>query len=164
MTGSEFDPYEILGVRPGASQEEIRAAYREQAARFHPDKHRGNPLEPLAVEKLRNINRARELLLDGQGGRSSRNAGSRASARTTEAPRGPADIVSWLGGTLGTIVGVLFFLRFGVVILRELFMVLRAVTVGLFGLLRLSPIFLIALMVGIAMLAGYWLKARHRER
>jgi hypothetical protein len=164
MTSPEFDPYEILGVRPGASQEEIRAAYREQAARFHPDKHRGNPLEPLAVEKLRNINRARELLLDGQGGRSSGNAGSRASARPAEAPRGPADIVSWLGGTLGTIVGVLFFLRFGVVILRELFMVLRAVTVGLFGLLRLSPIFLIALMVGIAMLGGYWLKARHRER
>jgi len=165
VTSPEFDPYEILGVRPGASQEEIRAAYREQAARYHPDKHRGNPLEPLAVEKLRDINRAREMLLDVPGGgRASGNAGPRASVRPAAAPRGPADIVSWLGGTLGTIVGVLFLLRFGVVILREVFMLLRWVMVGLLGLFRIGPIFLIALMVGIAMLAGYWLKARHRER
>jgi hypothetical protein len=167
MTSPEFDPYEILGVRPGASEEEIRAAYREQAARYHPDKHRGNPLEPLAVEKLQAINRAREMLLDGRAPgrrRATANQGAGASARPVEGPRGPADLVSWLGGTVGTIVGVLFLLRFGVVILRGLFVVVRGAIMALFGLLRISPIFVIALMVGVAMLTGYWLKARHRER
>jgi hypothetical protein len=33
----EIDPEEILGVRPGASLEEIRAAYHQQAKKYHPD-------------------------------------------------------------------------------------------------------------------------------
>src|SRR5215471_3455417 len=163
MASSEFDPYEVLGVRPGATEEEIRSAYKEQALRFHPDKHRGNPLESLAVEKLRDINRAREMLLGGRcRGRSYEDAGPPAAG---ERPRGrPADMVSWLGGTLGTIVAAVFLLRFGAVIFRELFVVLRGAMMGLLFLVRMSPLFLIALMVVGAMLAGYWLKARHRER
>jgi len=31
-------PYDILGIRPGASREEIKAAYREQIKLYHPDK------------------------------------------------------------------------------------------------------------------------------
>ncbi len=34
---SSFDPYKILGIKPGASQDEIRRAYRRQAAKYHPD-------------------------------------------------------------------------------------------------------------------------------
>jgi len=162
MASSEFDPYEVLGVRPGASEEEIRSAYKEQALRFHPDKHRGNPLESLAVEKLRDINRAREMLLGRGRERSYGNAGS-AAARQPARGR-PTDMVSWLGGTLGTIVAAVFLLRFGAVIFRELFVVLRGAMMGLLFLVRMSPLFLIALMVVGAMLAGYWLKARHRER
>jgi hypothetical protein len=170
MATSDFDPYEVLGVRQGASEEEIRAAYKEQAARYHPDKHRGNPLEPLAVEKLRDINRARDMLLrdpprwggarrGAEGGESARASGSSTPARSAG-----SELVSWLGGTVGTILGVLFLLRFGVVFIREIFMVLRAAMMGVLWVLRISPIFVIALMIGIAMLTGYWLKARHRER
>jgi hypothetical protein len=31
------DPYAVLGVRPGSSERQIAAAYREQAKRWHPD-------------------------------------------------------------------------------------------------------------------------------
>jgi len=165
MASSEFDPYEVLGVRPGATEKEIRSAYKEQALRFHPDKHRGNPLEALAVEKLRDLNRARDMLLGKEGrGRSYGGETGRPPAASA-APRGrPVDMVSWLGGTLGTVVAVVFLLRFGAVLFRELFILLRGAMMGLLWLVRISPLFVIALMVVGAMLAGYWLKARHRER
>ena len=163
MASSEFDPYEVLGVRAGATEEEIRAAYKEQALRFHPDKHRGNPLEALAVEKLRDLNRAREMLLGGD--RTDRSPGGDRGPRAGVPARGrPQDLVSWLGGTLGTIVAVVFLLRFGAVIFRELFALVRGAVMGLVWLARMSPMFLIVFMVVGAMLAGYWLKARHRER
>jgi curved DNA-binding protein CbpA len=164
MTSPDFDPYQALGVGPGASEAEIRAAYKALAAKYHPDKHRGNPLEPLAAEKLQAINRAREMLLDGR----SRSRGAWGGApRNSAAPAprsGSTDLVSWLGKTAGTIVTVLFLLRFGTLLFREAFAIMRALMMGLLWVMRISPICVIALMVGIAMLTGYWLKARHRER
>src|SRR5262245_37644513 len=35
--GLQFDPYQVLGLRPGASQEEIREAYYRVAKKHHPD-------------------------------------------------------------------------------------------------------------------------------
>jgi molecular chaperone DnaJ len=74
------DPYEVLGVRPGASQEEIRTAYRELAKKYHPDKYQNNPLGDLAVEKMKEINEAYEFLMK-QGGGSSAGPGSSGSYR-----------------------------------------------------------------------------------
>lgn len=56
------NPYEVLGIKEGASQEEIKAAYREQVKKYHPDKHQDNPLQELAEEKLQEINEAYEYL------------------------------------------------------------------------------------------------------
>ena len=31
------DPYQVLGVRPDASDDEVKRAYRELARKYHPD-------------------------------------------------------------------------------------------------------------------------------
>lgn len=59
-----FDPYAVLGVERNATDAELRAAYRDLVARYHPDKHQGNPLEGLAAEKMAEINRAYAILSD----------------------------------------------------------------------------------------------------
>lgn len=54
-----WDPYEILGVSRGASQKEIKSAYRRLSVRHHPDK---NPDDPEAAERFREICRAYKTL------------------------------------------------------------------------------------------------------
>jgi molecular chaperone DnaJ len=39
------DPYEVLGVTPGATPDEVRRAYRELVRRHHPDRHIDVPPE-----------------------------------------------------------------------------------------------------------------------
>ena len=63
---NEPDPYTVLGVARTATDAEIRAAYRALVARYHPDKHSGNPLEDLAAEKMAEINRAYEILSNAE--------------------------------------------------------------------------------------------------
>ncbi len=66
------DPYEVLGVPKGASQDEIKKAYRELARKYHPDHYAGNPLADLAEEKMKEINEAYAVLTkDGGAGASS---------------------------------------------------------------------------------------------
>ena len=58
------DPYAVLGVKPGASREEIRAAYRTAAQEYHPDKvsHLGPELQKVAKQKFMEIQEAYEKL------------------------------------------------------------------------------------------------------
>ena len=58
------DPYEILGVEPGADPKEIHAAYREAVQKYHPDKvsHLGKELQELASEKFVEIQEAYDVL------------------------------------------------------------------------------------------------------
>ena len=60
------DPYEILGVAPGASPEEIQAAYRAAAQQYHPDKvaHLGEEFQELAQKKFVEIQEAYDFLSD----------------------------------------------------------------------------------------------------
>ena len=61
---SSADPYATLGVREGASQEDIRTAYRQLAAQYHPDKlaHLGEEFQILAEQKFKAIQSAYDAL------------------------------------------------------------------------------------------------------
>ncbi|GHU83370.1 molecular chaperone DnaJ [Bacteroidia bacterium] len=61
-----MDPYKVLGVRRGASQQEIKRAYHEQVKKYHPDQYKDNPLSELAQEKLKEINEAYAMLTEGR--------------------------------------------------------------------------------------------------
>lgn len=55
------DYYEVLGVSKGASQDEIKKAYRKMAIKYHPDK---NPDDKKAEEKFKEAAEAYEILSD----------------------------------------------------------------------------------------------------
>lgn len=54
------DPYEVLGVSPGASEDEIKAAYRKMAKKYHPDINSGSAE---AEAKMKEINEAYSVLI-----------------------------------------------------------------------------------------------------
>jgi molecular chaperone DnaJ len=62
-TVSKRDYYEVLGVGRDAGGEEVKAAYRRLALRYHPDKNQGNAE---AVERFREAAEAYEVLSDAQ--------------------------------------------------------------------------------------------------
>lgn len=53
------DPYKVLGVEPGASDEEIKKAYRRLAKKYHPDL---NPGDEVAARKMKEVNAAYERI------------------------------------------------------------------------------------------------------
>ena len=61
------DPYAVLGVPHGASEEEIKAAYRRLAKQYHPDLHPG---DAAAAQRMNEINAAYEQLKNPQAGSS----------------------------------------------------------------------------------------------
>lgn len=74
------DPYQVLGVSPGASDDEVKRAYRELAKKYHPDSYVNNPLADLAVEKMKEINEAYDTIVKLRaGGSSNRNSSSSAN-------------------------------------------------------------------------------------
>lgn len=62
------DPYEVLGVSPNASDDEIKRAYRELARKYHPDNYQNNPLADLAEEKMKEVNEAYDAITKSRSG------------------------------------------------------------------------------------------------
>ena len=78
-----MNPYQILGVSPDATDEEIRLAYRALAKKYHPDNYVNNPLADLAAEKMKQINTAYdEIRRMRAGGSQSTSPSGSASARS----------------------------------------------------------------------------------
>ena len=67
------DPYRVLGVNRGASEDEVKSAYRKLAKEYHPDRNGGSAS---AEAKMKEINHAYAKLMD-----EIRNGGSSSSAR-----------------------------------------------------------------------------------
>ena len=55
------DPYAILGVEPGVPADELAAAYRSQAKRWHPDRN----ADEESVRRMAQVNAAYDLLRAG---------------------------------------------------------------------------------------------------
>ena len=67
--------YDLLGVKPGVSNRELKAAHRDLAKVWHPDRFLHDPrLQEKAQEKLKEINEAYELLISGKIPKPSRSA------------------------------------------------------------------------------------------
>ena len=58
------DYYEVLGLQKGASEDEIKKAYRKMAREYHPDLHPDNVEE--CEEKMKEINEAYSVLSDAE--------------------------------------------------------------------------------------------------
>ena len=59
------DPYQVLGIQRGASDDEIKKAYRAQCKRWHPDL---NPDDPTAEEHFKEVQAAYDAITKGETG------------------------------------------------------------------------------------------------
>ena len=59
------DPYEVLGIQRGATDEEIKKAYRAKCKRWHPDL---NPNDPTAEEHFKEVQEAYDAITKGTTG------------------------------------------------------------------------------------------------
>ena len=57
------NPYDILGITPNATNEEVKSAYRALAKKYHPDNYVDSPIADLAQSKMQDINWAYDEIL-----------------------------------------------------------------------------------------------------
>lgn len=57
------DPYEVLGLKRGASDEEIKKAYRALSRKYHPDANVNNPNAAQAEEKFKQVQAAYDQIM-----------------------------------------------------------------------------------------------------
>ena len=57
------DPYQVLGIVRGASDEEIKKAYRNLSRKYHPDANVNNPNKAQAEEKFKEVQQAYDQIM-----------------------------------------------------------------------------------------------------
>lgn len=70
------DPYQVLGVPRGASESEIKKAYRTLSRKYHPDANINNPHKEEAEEKFKQIQQAYQQIMNERENGSYYNSGS----------------------------------------------------------------------------------------
>ena len=78
--------HRVLGVAQGASQRQIKEAFRMAAKEWHPDVHQG-AAKKLAEERFKQIQQAYQALQDGAGGSDSRHTAAPARHRPSSSAR-----------------------------------------------------------------------------
>ena len=68
------NPYEVLGIAPSATDEEVKKAYRELSRKYHPDSYVNNPLADLAEEKFKQVQQAYDQIMKQRQNGGARNA------------------------------------------------------------------------------------------
>lgn len=64
------NPYEVLGLSPGADLDEVKRAYKNLAAKYHPDNYSDGPLSAQAARKMEEINQAYDEIIMNSGDKS----------------------------------------------------------------------------------------------
>ena len=62
------NPYEVLGISPNASNDEVKKAYRDLSRKYHPDSYVDNPLAGLAEEKFKEVQEAYDQIMKERDG------------------------------------------------------------------------------------------------
>lgn len=62
------NPYEVLGISPDASDEEIKKAYRKLSRKYHPDANVDNPHKEQAEEKFKEVQSAYQDIMNKSAG------------------------------------------------------------------------------------------------
>lgn len=62
------NPYEVLGISPNASNDEVKKAYRDLSRKYHPDSYVDNPLAGLAEEKFKEVQEAYDQIMRERDG------------------------------------------------------------------------------------------------
>lgn len=57
------NPYDVLGVSPSTSDDEIKRVYRDLTRKYHPDANVDNPLADLAEEKFKEVQEAYDIIM-----------------------------------------------------------------------------------------------------
>lgn len=83
MTTTIDNPYHVLGVKDNAGMNEVTAAYKKLAKKYHPDL---NPDDAVAAEAMKTINMAYEKIKNGYTVQSEFNASTASEAQTNAAP------------------------------------------------------------------------------
>src|SRR5690349_1187723 len=63
MAAKSKDYYEVLGIKRGAPEDQIKQAYRKLARKFHPDL---NPGDKAAEERFKELQEAYDVLSDSE--------------------------------------------------------------------------------------------------
>ena len=86
------DPYQVLGVSPTATDDEVKKVYRQLCKKYHPDANVGKPDAAQAEKKFMEVQQAyEEIMHRRQGGGARAGSGYNGGSQQQRNPYGGAD-------------------------------------------------------------------------